>query len=170
MSQQTSGHLQLLKDRLQAIHEGELPYGDRNPLAATWLVPDVVSFLLEHGRQMTPSRVVMNGGLWMRCEETALQLATFYPDELVPYFGFRLFDEGGLVWFALSWCMEVGAEEQTIIDPSWITDAPMLYFGVPWCRELYERIPRRQGAASKTVTELPPVLARSLFDLLPRCA
>ena len=150
-------HIQRLKERLLSLHDGGFQDAVYlNP----WLSPAVVSLLLDHGRQVHPRAVRFVGGEWMQCHKNALELATRCPD-LVPWFGLGVYREVGateFLWWIHSWVVD---REGVLHDSSVPPDAPPMYWGIPWGRELYQVIPKRADAVE--VTELPLVLTRSIF-------
>lgn len=120
-----------------------------------WMSRGILDLLLYKGTVMQPARVVYGVGRPMDCHRNALEHATVNASTSA-WFGFSL-SRG--VWWLHSWVMDEGG----VVLDSGPPTTRALYFGVRWGNELYNAIPKRQGAME--CGDLPPVLKQSMFTI-----
>lgn len=160
---EVADHIQHLEKRLVKLYPAPLQGAsagasqEERHYLCSWVTPAVLALVDQHGVVLKPERVVFNVGVPLRCHENALAYATRHSGCL-PWFGFAL-SLGQ--WWLHSFVVEEGGG---VVDSGPETELAM-YFGLPWCLELFRLV----GGTSRPDL-LPPVLARSMSDLLLGCS
>ncbi len=160
--------LDTIKDRLLALHDGLF---QDDTYLSTWCSPPIAELFVKHGVLFRPreeERVYIDHPFGpYECIRNAIAYATEHPG-LLAYWSFSLYFDDRVnrpVWWMHAFCLSPDGTTYDPAAPSRLGSCPPIFFGIPWCVELYQVLAQADGPFIPVQrAELPVVLQRELCE------